>query len=400
MTNTTTPSVPSLAGDLGELSKSAAPTPQVDNGPAVRRRDTTGSLVMIADDNELNVRVAQAHLRGAGYTRFLTVTEPVDILPTVYRDEPDILLLDLMMPQISGLEILAALRCDPRFAHWPVLILTAATDGELKRAALEQGATDFLNKPISPEELVPRVRNALVAKYYRDHLEEQVAQRTAHLRLAQREVVHCLARAAEYRDNDTGQHVLRVRAYVEIIARNLGLDPEIVQLIADAAILHDVGKIGIPDSILLKPDRLSEEEFTVIQRHCDFGHSICSRVPLEIDDGGEHCQSGNLFLDTYSSPLLRTAATIAATHHEKWDGSGYPRGLKGTDIPLEGRITAVADVFDALGSRRPYKEPFSIGRCVSILQQEKGRHFDPALVDVFLDNLDEAIAVRKQYGDD
>ncbi len=401
MTKPATPNGSTLgAENRGAFSTSAAPALPVDSGPVVRRRDTTGSLVMIADDNELNVRVAQAHLTGAGYSRFLTVTEPIEILPTVYRDEPDILLLDLMMPGISGLEILAALRCDHRFAHWPILILTAATDGELKRAALEQGATDFLNKPISPEELVPRVRNALVAKYYHDHLEEQVAQRTAHLKLAQREVVHCLARAAEYRDNDTGQHVMRVRAYVEIIARNLKLDPEIVQLIADASILHDVGKIGIPDSILLKPDRLSDEEFEVIQHHCGFGYSICSRVPLETDDCGEHCQSGNLFLDTYSSPLLRTAATIAATHHEKWDGSGYPRGLQGTDIPLEGRITAVADVFDALSSRRPYKEPFSVERCVSILQQEKGRHFDPALVDVFLDNLDEAIAVREQYGDD
>ena len=360
---------------------------------------------MIADDNELNVRVVRAHLENAGYRHFLTVSDPVDILPAIYREEPDILLLDLMMPHISGLEILAALRADPRFFHWPIVILTAATDHALRRQALEEGATDFLNKPVAAEELVARVRNILNMKFYREHLEEQVAQRTEHLLQAQREVVHCLARAAEYRDNETGQHVLRVRAYVEIIARSLGFEPEIVQLIADASVLHDVGKLGIPDAVLLKPDRLTDDEFDTIKKHCGYGYSICSNTTLELGNSkhcqeGEHCQAASLFLHTYGSPLLRTAATIAATHHEKWDGTGYPRGLQGTEIPLEGRITAVADVFDALSSRRPYKEAFPLERCVAMLRKEKGHHFDPRLVDVFLDHLDEVQAVREQYRED
>ncbi|HHM13183.1 MAG TPA: response regulator [Planctomycetaceae bacterium] len=391
-----------LSQDIADRKDAHGP---LSESPVVPHRHPISSSIMIADDNELNVRVVRAHLEHAGYQRFFTVSDPTDILPTVYREEPDILLLDLMMPHISGLEILAALRADPRFFHWPVVILTAATDHALRKQALEEGATDFLNKPVAPEELVARVRNILNMKFYREHLEEQVAQRTQHLLLAQREVVHCLARAAEYRDNDTGQHVLRVRAYVEIIARNLGLEPEIVQLIADASILHDVGKIGIPDAVLLKPDRLTDEEYDTIKAHCGYGYSICSNTILEVDNnedcqGGNHCQDASLFLQTYGSPLLRTAATIAATHHEKWDGTGYPRGLRGTDIPLEGRITAVADVFDALSSRRPYKDPFPLERCVAMLREEKGRHFDPRLVDVFLGHLDEVQAVQQRYSDE
>ncbi len=355
--------------------------------------------IMIADDLVLNSRVVQAHLASYGYSKFIPVTQPIEILPTLYREEPDILLLDLMMPGISGLEILEAVRADRRFVHLPILILTATTDQELKLKALELGATDFLNKPIAAEELIPRVRNALTAKRYRDHLEDQVAERTEKLLLAQREVVHCLARAAEFRDNETGHHVIRVRMYVEIIARRLGFDPEIVQLIGDASVLHDVGKIGISDAILLKPGKLTDEEFDTMRRHCDFGYSICSHSESLSANDASHCESGISFLESYSSPLLRTAAIITATHHEKWDGSGYPKGLKGTDIPLEGRITAVADVFDALSSKRPYKDPFPLEKCLAILTEGKGSHFDPHLVDVFLSDIDEVVSVRETYAD-
>lgn len=356
--------------------------------------------IMVVDDVELNIKLARAHLSTVGYKHFITETDSTKALSLLYQDPPDLLLLDIMMPQVSGLDILEAIRADPNFSHLPILILTAATDRELKIKALELGATDFLTKPLDAQDLIPRVRNALLIKSHQDQLEQKVQLRTLELQHSQQEVVLCLARAAEYRDNETGRHVLRVSRYVAIIAREFGLDQEATALMALASTLHDMGKVGVSDSILLKPDKLTDDEFSEMKKHSQYGSNICSHTVDSSDSQDNlHASLGARLLEGCTSPLLKMASSIALTHHERWDGAGYPNGLKGEEIPLEGRITAVADVFDALSSKRPYKEAFPLEKCVSILKEGRDQHFDAQLVDLFLGCLDEVVAIRDEYAD-
>jgi putative two-component system response regulator len=299
---------------------------------------------------------------------------------------------------------LEVIRGDRDLAHLPVLFLTATTDEQIKAYALELGATDFLHKPVKPTELVPRIRNALVLKTHHDQmvayskrLELDVSQRTAELVRARVELIHVLACAAECRDQETGNHVLRVGRYVGLIARQLGFNEARSELIEQAAILHDVGKIGVPDAILLKPGRLTDEEMSRMKLHCEYGMNI-----LRASAGGVHPEELGKSQDDCQwirSPILRLAATIAMSHHEKWDGSGYPLGLVGKDIPLEGRIVAVADVFDALGSRRPYKEAMPLERCLQILEEGRGKHFDPRVLDAFFARSEEIIQVSRDMAD-
>ena len=350
--------------------------------------------ILIVDDVLVNVKVVRAHLESVGYRDIVSVTDATQVVSTVYRDDPDILLLDIMMPEISGLDILQTLRADNRYARLPVLILTGAESRELKTEALRLGATDFLTKPVDPEDLIPRVRNALLVKSYQDNLERKVRERTIAFEKSQQEVIHCLARAAEYRDNDTGNHVVRVGRFAGLTARELGLDDRRVQLIEQAAMLHDVGKIGIPDAILLKPGKLTPEEFETVQKHCGFGKKIFQAISR--DEYGvlmTHTTLGAAIVGC-DSPLLQMARTIALTHHEKWDGTGYPLGLAGEDIPIEGRITAVVDVFDALSSVRPYKPAFPLDKCLAILEEERGKHFEPRIVDAFLARRQEVVAIQ------
>ncbi len=362
--------------------------------------DLSNMKIMVVDDVPLNVKLACSHLKVAGYKNFITQSDSTKALTQIYQESPDVLLLDIMMPQVSGLDILEAVRADHHFSHLPVLILTASTESEMKNKALELGATDFLNKPIDTQDLLPRVRNALMMKMHQDHLESLVQQRTAELQEAQREVVHCLACASEYRDNETGNHVIRVSRYVEILAREVGFDNHKTEMIKLASTLHDMGKIGIPDSILLKPGKLTEEEFGEMKNHCNYGKDICSRTGSFTHKMLDTSNTiGTKMLENSKSPLLQLASSIAATHHEKWDGSGYPRGLKGEEIPLEGRIVAVADVFDALSSKRPYKDPFPLEKCIAILEEGKGSHFDAELVDLFLGRLDDVVAIRDKYSE-
>ena len=355
-------------------------------------RDNLAARIMIVDDEPLNIKVARKYLTIAGYQNFVTTTDAPAALELIRREKPDVILLDIMMPQTSGLEILEAVRSDAALSHLPVLILTASTDAQTKQSALGLGATDFLAKPVDPADLVPRVRNALLVKAHHDHLagysqqlEHEVMLRTSELEASRLEIVHCLARAAEYRDDDTGRHVMRVGRFAGILARQLGVGGDRVAMIEIAAQLHDVGKIGVPDSILLKPGKLDPDEFAVMKRHCEYGRMII------MPDAPEQ---------TTSVPaLLAMAAQIAFTHHEKWDGSGYPCGLAGEQIPLEGRITAVADVFDALGSRRPYKPPFPLEQCLSILREGRGKHFDPAVVDALFARIGEITSVQSDLAD-
>jgi putative two-component system response regulator len=222
-------------------------------------------------------------------------------------------------------------------------------------------------------------------KHYARDLERQVQRRTAELATSRLELILCLARAAEFRDNETGHHVVRVGRYAELIARQLGLDERFVELISHAAPLHDMGKVGIPDSVLMKPGKLTPDEFETMRKHSVFGKRTFE--PMSSDEYRtfkSHTFMGEKIMDVQSSPIITVSAAIALTHHEKWDGTGYPLGLKGEQIPLVGRITAVADVFDALSSKRPYKPAFELDRCFKIIEEGRGTHFDPEVLDAFL----------------
>jgi putative two-component system response regulator len=363
--------------------------------------------IMIVDDEPVNIKVVRKYLQIAGYKEFITTSNATEALRMLGEARPDLLLLDVMMPEISGLEILEQARADEELKHIPIIILTAASDAKTKVHALELGATDFLAKPVDASELIPRVRNALVVKAHHDHLafyshqlEHEVRRRTAELEASRLQVVHTLARAAEYRDDDTGRHVTRVGKYAGILARELGLHDAHAQMLETAALLHDVGKIGIPDAILLKPGKLDPEEFKVMQKHCEFGQMIIQPTP-ENDAAARRLREslGEHGFDVLHTPLLDMAADIAISHHERWDGTGYPHRRAGDEIPLEGRITSVADVFDALCSKRPYKAAMPLEKALGILTNGRGTQFDARVVDALLKRLGEITSVQVDLAD-
>ncbi len=332
---------------------------------------------MIVDDEPTNIRVTRNHLKNEGYANFITTSDSTQVMELIRREMPDLLLLDLIMPEVNGFEILASLQGDEELAPIPTIVLTAADDEQVKLDALGWGATDFLSKPVNPTELVMRVRNALIVKAHQNHLKNyarelasQVRQRTEELMISRLELIQCLARVAEYRDNESSRHVIRVGRYAGILARQSGLDESFVELIQQAAPLHDIGKVGIPDAILLKPGKLTPEEFEVIEKHPRYAKAIFEPMSLdELRMWRCHTSIGEVIMKERSSPIMAMAAQIALTHHEKWDGTGYPFGLSGESIPLPGRITAVADVFDALGSKRPYKPAIPLNKCFQEIER-------------------------------
>jgi len=362
--------------------------------------------IAIIDDQPLNIRVVQKYLAMIGYQQFITTTDATQALPLIRKERPDVVLLDIMMPEISGLEILQQLRSEQQFEDLPVIILTAASDSATKLTALNLGATDFLGKPVDQPELQTRLRNVLTIKANQDRLknyawelELEVAVRATELAEAYRDVVHRLAKVGEYRDSDTGQHVARVSRCAEIVAARLGLDQELVGRIGQAAALHDIGKVGIRDAVLLKPGPLTAEEFQEMKRHCDLGHQICSNGLSDCNANSPPHEAADALIPGATSPVLQTAAIIAKSHHEKWDGTGYPCGLAGEAIPLEARIVAVVDVIDALTSRRPYKPPYSLQDSFEIIEQQRGKHFDPQVVDAFQAEIETIGQVYQELSD-
>lgn len=359
------------------------------------------SKVIIVDDEPVNVKLIKKYLKEFGYSECIGITDSREAVQRILEENPSLVILDIVMPEVNGLEVLRELRANPNGKFIPILILTASIDRKTKIRALELGATDFLGKPVDVAELAPRVRTALIAKHHQDELstyatrlEAAVLERTAELQKSRQEVIECLARAADYRDNDTGRHVLRVGRYAGIVARHLGWDNRAVQLLEQAAPLHDIGKIGIPDNILLKPGKLTPEEFSKMQEHSKIGlHILISSIASSSKE--EH--SMELPQRTYwkQSPILEAAATIALTHHERWDGTGYPQGLAGEEIPMVGRIVSVVDVFDALSSARPYKPAFPLEKCFELLNEGRGTQFDPQVLDAFFEQL-EAIEMTLQ----
>lgn len=346
-------------------------------------------------------------LTDAGFRKLTSVGSPKDALEAFESELPDLVILDGSTRAASGLELLKRLELHQSIECVPALFLVDAGDSAARRQALDLGATDFLTRPVDPIELSVRVTNTLSAAIARGRLEvqqqqieESIRQRTQDLVRSRQEMVHCLARAAEFRDNDTGHHVIRVGKYAGIIGKRLGCSDSQVELLELAAQLHDIGKLAIPDAVLKKPGRLDPEQFAYIQKHCAIGKSIIQ--PLAQEEWSQlqsHSRLGSNLLHMRGSPLLMLAARIAQTHHERWDGAGYPLGLKGEDIPIEGRITAVADVYDALSSPRPYKPAFPREKCFEILLEGRGNHFDPTVLDAFFASSAEVIEVQLQFMD-
>jgi putative two-component system response regulator len=327
--------------------------------------------ILIIDDQPENVTLLRRVLSKAGYGEVQSTTDPgqAEVLYEAYR--PDLVLLDLHMPEMDGFAVLERLRClTARATYLPILVLTGDHDPLKRRRALAAGATDFLAKPFDIVEVVLRIRNLLETRHLHSllsnqntFLEARVRQRTHELEQAQGEILARLAAAAEHRDDDTGRHTIRVGELSAAIAETLGLPREAIELIRAAAPLHDVGKIGVPDHILLKAGTLTPEEFAVMKTHTTIGAAILA--------GGR-------------SALVIEAERIALNHHERWDGSGYPNGLLGNAIPLGARIVAVADVFDALTHERPYRPAWPLDRVMDEISAQSGHHFDPAVVAAFL----------------
>lgn len=398
-------SVMLIASDLDSRACS-----RTSGSPTVRglnERDIKESCILIVDDEQLNIEVVRRYLEIGGYHNLISTDHAGQALPLMGLHRPDVVLLDIHMPEINGLDILKAIRSDDTLCRTPVVILTGSSAPETKLIALKAGATDLLQKPVHSEELLARLGNVLQVKAYQDHLhrhsedlEEAVRCRTAELEASRLDVIHCLARAAEFRDDDTGQHIVRVGKYARVIGHQLGFSGRDLDILEPAAQLHDVGKIGISDTILLKPGKLTPEEFEIMQKHCGYGRKIFQQVP---DSDAvmlrKHTDMGARIMDASSSPVLEMARRIALTHHERWDGNGYPLGLAGEDIPLEGRITAVADVFDALSSKRPYKPAFPLQKCFAIMEEGRGTQFDPRILDAFFLRRDDIIQIQIDSAD-
>lgn len=333
--------------------------------------DLTSSRILIVDDQEVNLELIECILDSAGFEQYRHTTDPREVLPLWSSFQPDLLLLDLLMPHCDGFAVMAQLaaQLSPQ-EYMPILVLTGDITSEVKERALSSGASDFLSKPFDTNEVILRIKNLLRTRYlhtelrrHNETLEAKVLERTRQLAEAQLEIFDRLAIAAEYRDDDTGQHTKRVGKLAAMIARGLGQTDDQIEVLRLAATLHDVGKIGVPDRVLMKPGRLTAEEFEIIKSHTTIGTEILGRSKFAI---------------------LQMSGEIAASHHERWDGSGYPQGLKGEQIPLCGRIVAIADVFDALTHDRPYKKAWSLEAAVVEMKRLNGIQFDPALMSVFL----------------
>lgn len=329
-------------------------------------KDFRQSRVVIVDDVVANSRLLESSLRAFGLRDTISFSDSAAALDWLQHNPWNLLLLDLDMPAPNGFDILRALADRNRSSN-PIIIITALNDSVSRRTGLELGANDYLSKPVDLPEVILRVRSnlqlsqaSLALHEANTTLEQRVRERTAQLTQSYGAVVRTLSRAAAYRDSETGNHIQRIGESAALIAKTSGMSADWVELIRQAAPMHDVGKIGVPDHILLKPGPLTDDERRQMQEHPAIGHSILS--------------------DQHASELTTLAAEIALTHHEKWDGRGYPHGLSGEQIPLSGRIVAICDVYDALRMPRPYKEPWSIEKAQAFIREQSGKHFDPRLV--------------------
>lgn len=347
--------------------------------------------ILVVDDEPRNLRLVDAMLAPLDCEPILA-NSGEHAIEELTRCSPDLVLLDIMMPGIDGIEVAKRIKADANTQVIPVVMVTALRDVEDRVKALEAGADDFLSKPVDRTELTARVRSLLKVKAYNDHmrnhqqkLEAEVAKRTEQLRSAftklkdaSLDTINRLSSAAEYKDEDTGSHIVRIGRYAKVIGQAMGLDAEFVEGLLYAAPMHDIGKIGVPDRILLKPGKLDPEEWEIMKGHTQIGAKILA--------GGD-------------SPFIKMDESIALTHHEKWDGTGDPHGLRGEDIPMEGRIAAIADVFDALTSVRPYKAASPPEEAFVIIRDGRGQHFDPRVVDAFFRIQTDILEIKRRNRD-
>ncbi len=341
----------------------------------------TMSNVLIIDDQSITRMILQELVgsidRDVKATCF---ADPTEALEWSREHDVDLVITDYKMPQMDGIEFIKWFRRIPGYSDVPVMIVTCIEDQSVRYLALESGATDFITKPIDHTECRARCNNLLTMslqrKLIKDRallLEAEIRKTTQELHDREEETLIRLAKAGEYRDEDTGNHIHRISRYSRLIAEKLGLSEELCDLIAQAAPMHDIGKIGIPDAILLKPGRLTPDEFRIMQQHTEVGFEILKDSP---------------------SKYLQTGAVIALSHHEKFNGQGYPQALQGEKIPLEARIVAVADVFDALVSNRPYKKSWPVEQAFDYIKQERGQHFDPDCAEIFLDESEQILSIH------
>ena len=349
------------------------------------------AIILVVDDEDRNCRLMEALLIPLGY-QVIFATGGEEALEKVQEIPPDIILLDIMMPGLNGFEVARKLKKNERTRIIPIVMVTSMQDIESRIKALDAGADDFLTKPVDLSELKARVRSSLQVKAYHDHmrnyqkeLEAAVEKRTEELKqalkkakIASLDTIQRLSCASEYKDEDTGAHIKRMSNYSATVAYQMGLTRDEADTILYAAPMHDAGKIGIPDKIFLKPGKLDTSEWEIMKQHTTIGGKILSGS---------------------ASELIKQAEVIALTHHEKWDGSGYPNGLQGEAIPLAGRITAIADVFDALISKRPYKEPFPLEKSFAIIQEGSGTHFDPKVVEAFFAVEKQILVIKESFKD-
>ena len=341
--------------------------------------------ILIVDDEAANLKLLDKMLGGQGYEDLVLINDPRLVLDSYKEQRPDLILLDINMPQLDGYQVMEQLKAlnDPLLP--PIIILTAQHGKDYLLKALRAGARDFITKPFDRNELLMRARNLLEAQLahrmthdQKSVLEDMVRERTEEISRTRLQIVQRLGMAAEYRDEETGNHILRMSHISALLAKSIGWSEAECELMLLASPMHDIGKIGIPDNILLKPGKFEPEEWEIMKTHAVIGGKL---------------------LDGDDSDLMQMARTIALTHHEKWDGSGYPGGLAGDDIPLAGRIAALADVFDALTSERPYKKAWSVEAAVDLIKENSGKQFDPALVQTFLDQLPGILEITQRFSE-
>lgn len=342
-------------------------------------QNMTDAKILIVDDLPANVTLLRRILELDGYTNIKTLTDSREVIAAYLTFQPDLLLLDLRMPYMDGLEVLEKLNEIKGDDYIPVIIITAQDDKETRLKGYALGAKDFISKPIDNTEALTRIRNMLEIrlmhgdlKNYNKLLEERVVDRTQAVSSLQLELISRLLLAVEFRDDTTGQHILRIGYYAKELCQLIGSSEEEADKVFHASMMHDIGKVAIPDYILLKPGKLTEEEFEIMKTHTTKGAEI---------------------LAGSASDIINMAEKIALTHHERWDGGGYPGGLAGEAIPLVGRITTLIDVFDALLSKRPYKEAWELSRVLRYLEDMSGKQFDPYLARVFLNNAGRFTAI-------
>ena len=332
--------------------------------------------ILLVDDNTTNLQLLHETLDGIGY-RLLIAKNGKTALAIARKAKPALILLDIMMPEMDGYEVCRRLKSDEKTDRIPVIFITALADADDEAKGLALGAVDYLTKPFNPDLVRARVRIHLELKQHQDQLEQLVRERTRRLALTQAVTIESLATLAEYRDPETGGHIKRTQNYVKVLAKQLkqhprfrdDLNDDVIELLYMSAPLHDLGKIAVPDHILQKAGKLTDEEFEEMKKHTNYGHDALRITEQKLGQDS----------------FLRYAREIAYTHQEKWDGSGYPTGLKGDEIPISGRLMALADVYDALISKRVYKPPFPHEKAVEIIVEGKGKHFDPDIVDAFIE---------------